>query len=140
MSTRTNEQSIRLHTILGKLGIEKEEKEDLVYQITNGRFNSTKALTFLECDALIKGLQAKIPKEVLDYARTDKSDKMRKKIFSICHEIRWTINGKVDTKKLNEYLLKYGYLHKPLKDYEDKELPILITQFENLLKNYYAKR
>lgn len=132
MSTRTNEQSIRLHTIVGKLGIDSEMKAELVNVITNGRSSSTKDLTHLECDALIKNLQVSVPKA---------GDKQRKKILSIVHELGWeTPTGKIDWNALNPYLLKYGYLHKAFNDYTPKELPKLVTQFENLLRSEYAKR
>lgn len=134
MSTRTREQSIRLHTILGKLQVDAEGKQDLVFAITKGREKSTTGLTHLECNALINDLQAKLPKN------ESKSDKMRKKILSTCHEMRWTINGKIDFDRLNEYLLKYGYKHKELNEYTEKELPVLVTQFDNLLISFYEKR
>lgn len=132
MSTRTKEQSIRLHTIFGKLGIGGEIKEELVYNATQGRATSSKELTHLECDSLIKSLQPDVPKE---------GDKQRKKILSIVHELGWeTPTGKIDWNALNPYLLKYGYLHKAFNDYTPKELPKLVTQFENLLRSEYAKR
>jgi len=132
MSTRTKEQSIRLHTIIGKLGITPEIKEELVYNITQGRASSTKDLTHLECDTLIKTLQPNVPIE---------GDKQRKKILSIVHELGWeTPTGKIDWNTLNPYLLKYGYLHKSFNDYTPKELPTLVTQFENLLRSHYEKR
>lgn len=134
MSTRTKEQSVRLHTILGKLQIDAEGKADLVFAITKGREKSTTGLTQLECIALINDLQEKLPKN------ESKADKMRKKILSTCHEMRWTIDGKVDFERLDHYLKKYGYKHKELNEYTEQELPMLVTQFDNLLISFYAKR
>jgi hypothetical protein len=128
---RTKEQSIRFNTIISKLGIDKEGKEDLVYNITQGRATSSKDLTHLECDKLIKNLQPNVLIE---------GDKQRKKILSIVHELGWeTPTGKIDWNALNPYLLKYGYLHKLFNDYTPNELPKLVTQFENMLKDSYAK-
>ncbi len=132
---RTAQQNSRLHLLLGKLNVEKETKEDLVYQFTSGRETSSSKLEFKECQALIDHL-GRLTKQTFD-----SGDKMRKKILSVVHELGWeTPSGKIDWKSLNEYLLKFGYLHKTLNDYEYKELPTLVTQFENLLRTEYAKR
>lgn len=132
---RNAAQNTQLHALIGKLGIGKETKEDLVYQYTAGRECSSSKMTVAECQALINHLN------VLAKGKSDVTDKQRKKILSICHEMNWrTENGKVDFARLKEYLLKYGYLHKELNNYTDKEIPKLVTQFENLLKHYYAGR
>lgn len=68
---------------------------------------------------------------------------MRRKIFSLCHELGWTKSDKgkqvVDQKRLNAFLEKRGYLHKPLNFYTPKELPTLVTQFENMLTKQLVK-
>jgi hypothetical protein len=129
-SQRTPEQNARLHKLIGMLSIDPDHKKDLVEQVSQGRVSSSADLTIAECHRLIVHLQ-KI---------ADESDqglvRMRRKIMSICHEIGWTTaEGKVDYRRLNGWLLKYGYLHKNLNTYTAKELPQLVTQFENLAKS-----
>jgi len=136
--TRSMWQNKQLHALLSKLKIDADTKKDLVLQFTNNREESTKELMVDECQNLINYLNAaqhgsttlkKSGGKVVDVC-----DKMRKKILSICHDLQWELpNGKIDWKHLNDYLNKYGYLHKPLNDYTEKELPTLVTQFENLL-------
>ena len=68
-----------------------------------------------------------------------KMDRMRKRILSMCYSIGWTRYNpekrrqEVDMDRLEAWLLKYGYLHKPLNDYTYMELPALVTQAERLL-------
>lgn len=132
---RTKDQNKQLYSALAKLSIDKERKEELVYRFTQGREISSSAMTVCECHSLIDHLNSFI--KIGD----KKNDVQRKKILSICHEMNWrTEAGQIDWKHLNEYLLKYGYLHKLLNNYTEKELPKLVTQFENLLKSYYEKR
>lgn len=143
---RTISQNRRLYTLFGKLKVDKETKEDLVSQYTSGRTLSSAEMTIPECQALINNLQH-MANETVKVMVTPKaptaqnpSDKMRKKILSICHEMNWKEKGHLDWTRINGWLLKYGYLKKPLNDYKALELPTLITQFEQLLKDYYAKR
>lgn len=130
---RNTKQNKQLHALVGKLFIPDDVKRMLVYDFTKGRETSSSKMTMEECQALINFLNSKKKQ----YA--DKSDNMRKKILSICHEMQWAVNGQIDWKRLNEFLNKSGYLHKPLNHYTLSELPKLVTQFENLLKSYYAK-
>jgi hypothetical protein len=72
--------------------------------------------------------------------KADDAQRMRRKIFSICHDIGWeTETGEVDKVRLQNWLLKYGYLHKPITEYTVTELPALLTQFENIQKSEYRK-
>ena len=141
---RNNTQNKRLHALVTKLNLDDEIKAELVYKFTGTRETSTSKMEVEECQALINHLQVAsknispaIPK---GHGTGDKADKMRKKILSICYEMNWTDDkGKINWKTLNDYILKYGYLHKELKEYKEAELPILVTQFEKLLKQYYKK-
>lgn len=130
---RNAQQNRMLHMLIGQLNIDRETKQELVYQYTNGRETSTAEMSVMECQGMINHLSS------LTKGTVNKNDKMRKKILSICREMQWTIKGDIDWKHLNEYLLKFGYKHKLLNDYSSQELPMLVTQFDNLLKSYYAK-
>lgn len=119
------------------LRISKENRAVIVDSITKGRSSSAGNLTFQEAIDVIKYLENMQKEKKVD---NSPENKMRRKILSICYEMQWSENGKIDWKRLNGWLLKYGYLKKPLNDYTYQELPKLITQFEQLLKDYYAKR
>lgn len=140
---RNAKQNSRLHLLLSQLGISKEGKQDLVLSATKGRTSSSAEMEVMEAQSLINWLaqeakaklRQKYPQPV-----ASPEDRMRKKILSICHDLAWeNKDGKVDWDKLNAYLIKYGYLHKSLHLYKYKELPTLVTQFENLLKHHYQK-
>jgi len=134
---RNQVQNKQLHLLVKELNITPDNKEELVYSFSNGRETSSANLTHAECQGLINHLRAMKSGQ----RQEDKADKMRKKVLSICHEMNWKLpNGKLDWNRINAFLYKYGYLKKTLNDYTEKELPMLITQFENLLKQYYAKR
>ena len=132
---RTNKQHRQLFALCNKLRIEKEQREELVYKFTNGRETSSAEMLEPECDKLIAHLHSLGKPSV-----NDPADKMRKKILSICHDMHWeTPSGKIDWSRLNNWLAKYGYMHKSLNSYTLEELPTLVTQFERLQKDGIGK-
>lgn len=143
---RTPSQNKQLHALCGKLNISSEQKADLVYSYTNGRETSSAEMFIPEAQALINALNhigrtsIKEQKPTKPRPVKDAENNMRRKILSICHEMKWTDKGHLDWTRINAWLLKYGYLKKPLNDYTASELPKLITQFEELLKHYYAAK
>jgi hypothetical protein len=131
-SKRTNNQNTKLHALLSKLKIDKEMKESLVNQFTNGREISSANMTKFECKLLIEYLQ-----KYFNQDEAEKCDKMRRRILSLCHEMGWELeNGKVDMERVNGFCLNKGYLAKPLNNYNLKELPKLIYQFEKVYEHY----
>lgn len=143
---RDKQQNSRLHKLIGNLHIDKETKEELVFQFTKRRTPHSSEMTMEECQALINHLQVLDKQRVSitgtpppRFANTT-ANKMRRKILSMCHEMNWKENGMLDWKKINAWLLKYGYLHKSMNDYNEQELPKLVTQFEKLLTTYYATK
>lgn len=142
---RTLSQNKQLHAIKSSLNIEQEQHEELVYHYTNGRTSKSSQMTSHECQALINHLNAVKKGTVTDNGRTrtttmDGKEKMRRKLISICHEMKWRVNGKADVEALNCWLLKFGKYKKVLNQLTEAELPETLTQFENVLKTYYAKR
>lgn len=141
---RTATQNAQLHVLITQLGIDKEIKAELVDQFTTGRTQSSSEMEYRECESLIgylKSLQSDKKIDRMVYAHSERADRMRKKILSMCHELGWEITpgGKIDWYRLNGWLLKYGYLKKELNSYTYEELPALVTQFEQLLKSHYGK-
>lgn len=140
---RNKAQNSRLHQLLGELNISDEQKQDFVYQYTNGRETSTSKMLVPECQSLINYLVVLKQQKGMNKQRKPEqtpAQKMRRKILSICHEMGWKQNGAIDWDRLNGWLLKSGYLKKQLNDYTEQELPKLVTQFDQLLKSYYAKK
>ena len=144
---RNKQQNKQLHALIGELKIDAETKEELVHQFTNKRETQSSKMLVNECQALInhlKVMRGSKPKSASTGSATETTpeNKMRRKILSICREMGgdWHNGLQYNWIKINAWLDKYGYLHKPLNDYKEKELPKLITQFEALLANKYAKR
>lgn len=140
---RNKQQNTILHKLLGDLNIDKETKSDLVMQFTQERETSSSKMLVSECQALINHLNiiknGPVQKNHASEQNTVQN-KMRRKILSICHEMNWKLGQQLDWERINFWLQKYGYLHKDLNKYTEAELPKLVTQFENLLQSYYAKR
>ena len=80
----------------------------------------------------------------------NEGNKMRRYILSMCYKMGWTItktslDGKgtyddPDYERLNNWCVKYSYLHKPLNDYAYSELSRLVTQFQSLLYSQKKKK
>ncbi len=124
-----------IHTLFSKHNIkDKEDKSSIIYSITGGRTTSTRELTDSEANGLLAHLQS------LD-GTADRSEKMRRKIIRLAHEMGWKRQGstKIDMKRINAWCAKSGYLHKPLDDYSYSELPKLVSQFEKVHADYISK-
>jgi len=122
------EQIKIIYTLLGKYDL-REEKENIVSAFSGGRTSSVRELKMNEASALIAHLKSM---DAID----KRCDKMRNKILSYAHEMDWTIKGKVDMARINNWCLKFGHLHKRLDDYKYEELPTLVSQFEEVYKGY----
>lgn len=138
----THQQIRRLYFLLDQLGI-RHLKNDLVMDASDGRTERARELKNIEMNELLSHLDNML-KEVRSDSRPHKlsfqrMDRMRKRILSICYSIGWTRfniqkrRHEVDMERLEAWLLKYGYLHKPLNDYTYMELPALVTQAERVL-------
>lgn len=139
MKSITTNQIIAIHSLLPvDVKTDKELKAALMVQYTGSESKaSTKDLTYHQAQELIRSLKSKS----MD-TKEMSSDKMRKKIISMAHDMGWQYvhptYGKLcaDMKAINQWCIKYGYLHKPLDKYAYEELPTLVSQFETL----YAQR
>ncbi|MEI6683449.1 MAG: hypothetical protein WCO44_12505 [Bacteroidota bacterium] len=129
----------RLYGLFHDTGTEKY-RHDLVRSFTDGRTENSSELSDLEADELIRHLETLIKKphgptlSGVDY----QGQQQRRRILSLCYNIGWVIcneaskKHQVDFTRLNSWMLKYGYMHKPLNNYSYQELPRLVTQFENM--------
>jgi hypothetical protein len=131
-NTLTFQQNKHLHLLLNKLNVDAENKAVLVYEYTQGRAESSKELTFHEARRLIHDLD----QEVKKLNQLQPENRMRKKIFYYFNKCGYTKNDQTDVPRVNDWILKYGYLHKPLMDYTAKELPKLVGQAEKVYWTY----
>lgn len=139
MKTITTSKIIAIHSLLpADVKQDKDLKAALVVQYTGSENRaSTRDLSYHQAKELIRSLRSG------QMTTQDKSsDKMRKKIISMAHDLGWQyvhpLHGKLcaDMKAINQWCKKYGYLHKPLDKYTYRELPTLVSQFET----FYAQR
>lgn len=125
---RTNQQNARLFVLLGQLDIDAEQRAELVHQFTNGRTCSSREMLAHECNSLIHHLE-----QQTGQGEPDQLYRMRRKVFSLAHELGWELmSGKVDKDRLNNWLLKYGKHHKELYKLNASELRDTITQLERV--------
>lgn len=131
-----------IHTLLPAVyKQDKELKANLIYQFTEDNTKtSTKDLTEQQADELIWFLKTGKRMDMSSYALFDNNNQQHLYMLSLCHQIGWVdFNDKLnrmvaDLNTLGTWLQKYGYLHKALKQYTNKELPKLVSQFENFVK------
>jgi len=126
--------------LLGRLKIanDVDSRKEIVRSVCNGRTERLSELDPIELHELNEHLKR------LSAAPADldelKIKRQRRKFFSICHLLNWEHNdGKLNYETINNWLIKFGYLHKPLNDYSLKELPQLITQIESIKRKDYEK-
>lgn len=134
MKPATKEQVMAINATLNKLGL-MDDKKEIIKEASGGRTESSKELTLDEAKALLKSLlQGKA--QPAPTAR----HKMISKIFALAHEMgwvekqAWVVDGKLteanDYTKVYQWIKKYGYLKKDLKEYKYNEIPKLLSQFE----------
>ncbi|QEM13458.1 hypothetical protein [Mucilaginibacter rubeus] len=74
--------------LLNKLGYDENDKEEACLIHSNGRTTSLRAMDYKETLSLQKAL-----KQACGIPTETPADKMRKKIISIAHEMRWHIQA-----------------------------------------------
>lgn len=136
----TKHQIKYIHQILpDHIKADKEEKAAFIAQFTGSvEKASTKDLSYYQANDLISALKGE--KVIYNrYAFFDKKNKQHLYILSLCQQIGWVLYSEkqkrpiADLNKLGKWLADRGYLHKPLKEYNAKELPKLVYQLEQIL-------
>jgi hypothetical protein len=142
MKKITPRQIKAIQTAIRANGLQ-EQKEALVLQYTNNRETSVANMTFAEAQQLLQVLNA--PKTT-----PDPRQKMYNQMIAAAHEMGWIKKQSIvqpggSIKVINNYddlhnwVLKYGYLKKPLSKYTYEELPKLVTAFRNLYQTWLHK-
>ena len=150
MKTITENQLRAIHTLMGKFNVtDKKDKESIISTFSAKRTTSSKELTFNEAGAIIEHFQS------MDLSQR-RSERMRNKILMFAHEMGWETSPsvplrveregsprtdikpkkKVDIERINNWCIKFGYLHKKLDEYTYEELPKLVSQFEEVYKGH----
>ena len=113
----------------------------MIHDVTKGRTEHTKELSFEEADMLIDHI-----KRFLDSKETvlPEGDRIRKSILSMCYTmniINELMHPGEKIQKVNEFILKHEKigLKKRLAQYSVKELQNLHYQFEVFTKHYLSK-
>lgn len=116
--------------------IEPDEKKQFILSCTNGRAASTRQLTADEGQQVVD----KIWDLIHELNTFQQADRQRKLIIHFAHLMGWQKpNGQADMQRINEYCIKYGYLHKPLMQYTSTELVKLVQQFQLMYLAYLKK-
>jgi len=128
MQTATKPQIAKIHVLLSNLGI-TEHKAEIVYNLSNGRTDSTKGLYIDEARRLIKSLSEYDPKE-----------RHKSLIFSLAYQAgiiygSTPADKKMNTAKLNMFIRERGAVKKELNDMSYPELVKIHRQFEAIVKS-----
>lgn len=132
----TAKQKRIVHALLAKRGL-MDMKAELVMVHTSGRTKHSSEMTRQEIARLINTLQDGFA----DQKPFEADRRMRRRILSLCYSLGWTRADQtqqkmvLDTDRLDAWMVKYSYKHKPLADYRHHELPLLVTQFEKFVKS-----
>ena len=125
----TNPKFRHMMALLTKNGLQGY-RHRWVYEYSKGRTESARELALIEVENIINALE-------IHFKKMDKADVMRKKCIAYAHQMRWELAGNtIDMKRVNEFSKTYGYLKKPFNDYNQKELPLLIAQFEKAKEHF----
>jgi hypothetical protein len=124
---------------------------DLVRHYSNGRTASSKELTSQEAQALISHLndflqpsKPSVPTNYEQRVDAEVCNNMRRKIISYFRQMGYQKfdpvqnKMKADMDRINEYILKVGFLKKELNSYNRNDLTKLVTQIE-LIYNKHLK-
>ena len=127
-------QITAIHVAKTTIKLDEETYRGLIMQYTNGRSSSSKDMYWHEA------------KQLLDKLTGNNSEaciRQRRKLIGMAHTMGWEIANvadpmkpKADMNRINNWCVKFGLGHKPLNDYNEKELPKLLTQFEAVLKSH----
>ncbi len=145
MEPITKQQIIAIKTLFSKHRL-SDDQRDIVRELTDNRTEHVSELYFHEAVKLIAALNTNKPVS----AEELKKQRMMAKLFAMAHELGWikkemkVVGSQLKESKnydtVYDWVLKYGYKKKILREYTYDELPKLITQFElGPYKSYIVK-
>lgn len=149
---RTDWQSKHLHSLLNKLQINQESKQDMVSSFTNERTLSTKEMTFYECRDMITALEKMLQPVTENTVRSEKDtdrfntdilQKERRKIFVLMYDCGFISNTDDTPRKmqvLNGWIRKKMNLLKEFNQLTIDELLKMNTQLQVVRRRYDRKQ
>ncbi|MES2730069.1 MAG: hypothetical protein V4621_08265 [Pseudomonadota bacterium] len=128
----TPQQNREFHGLLTKAGIsEPEEKAALVKAFSAAGHTSSKELLMTEATAIIGHLKFATGGHQDAPDARDPLTRMRNKLLSLAHEMRWEVAGKkVDLDRLMKWVAAQGVKREKLNDLTRPELNQLVTQLQ----------
>lgn len=128
MPFATKPQISKIHVLLNNMGM-ADQKAEIVYNLSNGRTESTKELYMDEARRLISNLSEYSPLE-----------RQKSLIFSLAYQAGIIYGNtpddkKINSAKLNLFLKERGAVKKELKEMNLSELIKVHRQFESMVKN-----
>ena len=121
---------------LKKIGFNMTRAE-YIESFTEGKKSSLKELTPREYNEFIQYLNRLINNQPKSDWKNSPENKMRRKIISFFKKMNYTKpDDTADMEAIENWCIKYGYLHKNLNKYDSQELPKLITQVEQVYKTF----
>ncbi|MEH0154655.1 hypothetical protein V6R21_18930 [Limibacter armeniacum] len=126
------------YVLLKKLGLQ-EQKGLLVLQYTEGRTDSTAAMSQQEVSRMLDDLGRQAGKLPVTGEQVSVK-RMRSKILHLAGESGFAPEGQINWDLFNGFMERRSYLQKPLGKYAYKELPRLVSQFEQMADNFRRTR
>jgi len=105
------------------------DRAELISDFTAGKKDSLKALSNMEYRGFIASLQT-FEGNANDWQNSPNNRMRRKLWYLFVRKMDYT------TEQFNEWVVKYGKFHKPLKEHNADELTQLLTQVELVYKSY----
>ena len=115
-------------------------REDLIYQFTEGKKSGLRELNATEYKEFIDWLNRSFISERSQEDWTVRPGQyQRRKIIALLCKIGFIKNGRADMARIYTWVYKYGYLHKSLNEYTQNELPRLVSQTEAFYKSHIER-
>ena len=112
------------------------QRWNIIYEWSNGRTRDLNDYTEDELTNVVQYLrklwEAKPQSEKV---QLEQMQTMRKKFYSFCHLLNWKKNGRLDYKRINNWLKKSSTYKKPIDDHNFNELAFLVTQITMVYKS-----
>lgn len=132
MRYRNPQQNNILHMLITQLGIDEEQKLDLISQYTSGRTTSSSKMYWNECQNLINFLNAQRGSVV------NLADRKRKRVIAQMRQAGYVLeNGKADMKTIEKWV--ETHFKQPFNAISSKDLSKVIVAAEKVKKHYLSK-
>lgn len=115
-----------------KLSGHYPERAELISEFTSGKKTSLRALEYIEYTNFIKWIRNTFQfKNVATDWQNKPENIMRRKLWVIfCKEMGYT------TAEYENWVVKYGQFHRPIKAHTKEQLQLLVVQAEKVLKSF----